>query len=93
MLDLLVTNGRVVTPNGTGAWEIAVQDGKIAAVATADWGYLRLRATGYADDDLRGWLATMQRIGGRWQDAFVFFKHEDQGTGPALGARLKALLD
>jgi uncharacterized protein YecE (DUF72 family) len=66
-------------------------DGATPAVATADWGYLRLRATGYADDDLRGWLATMRRIGPRWRDAFVFFKHEDKGTGPALAQRLAAL--
>jgi len=68
-------------------------DGATPAVATADWGYLRLRATGYADDDLRGWLATVHRIGARWRDAFVFFKHEEAGTGPALGARLAALVD
>ena len=67
-------------------------DGATPAVATADWGYLRLRASGYSDDDLRGWLATMRRIGAAWRDAFVFFKHEDAGTGPALGARLQALL-
>ena len=68
-------------------------DGATPAVATADWGYLRLRATGYADDDLRGWLATMRRIGAAWRDAFVFFKHEDEGTGPALGARLAKLVE
>ena len=68
-------------------------DGATPAVATADWGYLRLRATGYDDDGLRGWLATMRRLGERWRDAFVFFKHEDEGTGPALGARLAKLLD
>jgi uncharacterized protein YecE (DUF72 family) len=68
-------------------------DGATPAVATADWGYLRLRATGYADDDLRAWLATMHRIGERWRDAFVFFKHEDAGTGPALGARLAKLAE
>jgi uncharacterized protein YecE (DUF72 family) len=68
-------------------------DGATPALATADWGYLRLRATGYGDDDLRGWLATTRRIGERWRDAFVFFKHEDAGTGPALGARLATLLD
>jgi uncharacterized protein YecE (DUF72 family) len=68
-------------------------DGATPAVATADWGYLRLRATGYGDDDLRGWLATVHRIGERWRDAFVFFKHEDEGTGPALGARLAKLLE
>ncbi|HEX9821514.1 MAG TPA: DUF72 domain-containing protein [Methylomirabilota bacterium] len=67
--------------------------GATPAMATADWGYLRLRATGYTDDDLRGWLATMRRVGGRWRDAFVFFKHEDKGTGPALAARLQVLLD
>jgi len=67
-------------------------DGATPAVATADWGYLRLRATGYSDDDLRGWLATMRRVGERWRDAFVFFKHEDAGTGPALAARLNTLL-
>ena len=33
MLDLLIRNGQVVTPQGAGAWEIAVQDGKIVAVA------------------------------------------------------------
>jgi len=68
-------------------------DGATPAVATADWGYLRLRATGYSDDDLRGWLATMRGIGGGWRDAFVFFKHEDEGTGPALARRLRALTD
>ena len=51
-----------------------------------------LRASGYSDDDLRGWLATVRRIGADWRDAFVFFKHEESGTGPALGARLRALL-
>ena len=68
-------------------------DGATPAVATADWGYLRLRAAGYADDDLRGWLATIGRIGAGWRDAFVFFKHEDKGTGPALARRLEALAD
>ena len=33
MLDLLIKNGRVVTPQGAGAWEIAVQGDKIVAVA------------------------------------------------------------
>lgn len=67
-------------------------EGATPAVATADWGYLRLRASGYADGDLRGWLSTMRRVGERWRDAYVFFKHEDAGTGPALGARLGELV-
>jgi uncharacterized protein YecE (DUF72 family) len=68
-------------------------EGATPTVTTADWGYLRLRATGYGDDELRAWLATMRRIGAHWRDAYLFFKHEDQGTGPALGARLAKLLE
>ena len=80
--------------NHNAALCIADNDGGATpAVATANWGYLRLRATGYSDDDLRGWLATMRRIGGGWRDAFVFFKHEDEGTGPALARRLRELTD
>ena len=49
-------------------------------VATADWGYLRLRKEAYDDDDLRDWR---RRIAEQtWSDAYVFFKHEDTGSGP-----------
>ena len=69
------------------------EDGATPSVATADWGYLRLRGVEYADDDLARWLATIRRIGAGWRDAFVFFKHEEAGTGPALARRLVALLE
>jgi Protein of unknown function DUF72 len=59
---------------GHEAMTIAQQ---IAAVATADFGYLRLRTVEYGDDDLRRWLDTMARVGAGWRDAFVFFKHEE----------------
>jgi len=65
--------------------------GSTPAVSTADFGYLRLRAVEYTDDQLRGWLDTMARIGAGWHDAFVFFKHEDTGSGPALARRFLAL--
>jgi dihydroorotase-like cyclic amidohydrolase len=32
MLDLLVKNGRVVTPHGAGGWDVAVQGERIVAV-------------------------------------------------------------
>jgi uncharacterized protein YecE (DUF72 family) len=66
--------------------------GSTPAVATADWGYLRLRAVDYTDAQLAEWIATMGRIGGAWKDAFVFFKHEERGTGPALAKRFETLL-
>ena len=57
---------------------------------TADWGYLRLRRADYGEDQLRGWA---DRIRAQpWQEAFVFFKHEDEAKGPELAERLTALL-
>lgn len=58
-------------------------------VPTASWGYLRLRRTEYSDDQLSGWR---RRIGAQaWSDAYVFFKHEDEGKGPAFAKRFLAV--
>jgi uncharacterized protein YecE (DUF72 family) len=54
-------------------------------VGTADWGYLRLRRTAYEERDLTDWLKRVKDQ--KWKDAFVFFKHEDEGTGPKLAAQ------
>ena len=59
-------------------------------VSTADWGYLRLRRTDYDDEALRAWAARIRAQ--PWTDAFVFFKHEDEGRGPDLAARLVEIL-
>jgi len=67
------------------------EEGTTPAVATADFGYLRLRAVEYSDDDLKNWIAKIDQVGGGWRDAYVFFKHEDSGSGPALARRLLAL--
>ena len=61
-------------------------------LATADWGYFRLRAVEYTDAQLEAWVKTIRTVGAGWRDAFVFFKHEEGGTGPALAQRLEALL-
>jgi uncharacterized protein YecE (DUF72 family) len=51
-------------------------------VATADWGYVRLRRVAYTDADIADWAAWTRAQS--WSDAYVFFKHEDAGTGPRL---------
>ena len=56
-------------------------------VATADFGYLRLRANEYDDASIARWAA---RIGAeRWQRAFAYFKHET--FGPRFALRLLEL--
>ncbi len=55
-------------------------------VPTAGWGYLRLRRSDYGEPDLAAWA---DRIRSQpWDRAFVFFKHEEEGKGPELAARL-----
>ncbi len=51
-------------------------------VPTARFGYLRLRRTAYAPDALASWLTRVRAQ--PWDEAYVFFKHEDAGTGPKL---------
>jgi uncharacterized protein YecE (DUF72 family) len=51
---------------------------------TADWGYLRLRRVNYSEENLSKWLQRVNQQ--RWSETFVFFKHEDEGTGPRLAA-------
>ena len=60
-------------------------DGAPLVPELAGWGYLRLRRQGYTDADLAGWVARIQSQ--PWSDVWVFFKHEDEGTGPKLAAR------
>jgi uncharacterized protein YecE (DUF72 family) len=58
-------------------------------VATASFGYLRLRREAYDERTLAGWV---ERVRAQpWQGVHVYFKHEDAGVGPALAARFRAL--
>jgi uncharacterized protein YecE (DUF72 family) len=55
-------------------------------VATAGWGYLRLRREDFGDDELRAWAERL--LAQPWSDAHVFLKHEEEGRGPVLAAKL-----
>jgi len=56
---------------------------------TADWGYLRLRRVNYAEETLAEWHNRIRAQD--WKETFVFFKHEDEGTGPKLAAQFLEL--
>ncbi len=66
------------------------EEGATPDVATASWGYVRLRDRAYTDAELGGWAAGLTRSG--WREAFAYLKHEDTGLGPALAAQLIACL-
>jgi uncharacterized protein YecE (DUF72 family) len=64
-------------------------------VATASWGYLRLRRTVYSPAELAAWAERLRAQ--PWQEAYVFFKHEEDGpvtpgSGPDAAVSLQALV-
>ena len=67
----------------------AENDLVIPFIPTADWGYLRLRRPDYGDAELSEWAKKVQSQ--NWQDAFIFFKHEDEGKGPQMAKRFLEL--
>ena len=59
-------------------------------VSTASWGYLRLRRADYTEADLEAWLERI--LAQQWEEAFVFFKHEDEARGPELAQLFQELV-
>ena len=53
---------------------------------TADYAYFRLRDEGYQPADIERWAAVIAGLA--VSDAFVYFKHEEEGLGPQFAARL-----
>src|SRR5262245_8617802 len=61
------------------------EGGTTPEIASANFGYVRLRYEGYSEEGLRAWKQKVQALGGSaWTDAYVFFKHEEKGMGPKL---------
>ena len=67
-----------------------VADPQSLVVATASWGYLRLRRTEYAKGEVAAWARRVQEQ--KWEEAYVFFKHEDEGKGPRFAVEFLAEL-
>jgi uncharacterized protein YecE (DUF72 family) len=71
---------------------LCVAEGEALAcplVATADWGYVRLRKDEYPDELLADWAAKIRAQ--PWKDAFVYVKH-DEGDAPGVARRLLGML-
>ncbi|NJN51701.1 MAG: DUF72 domain-containing protein [Gammaproteobacteria bacterium] len=83
VFDLLAKRNRAICASEDDESEAPMR------LATTDWLYLRLRKTAYDDAMLKAWHRTAQATPAK--HAFVFFKHEDEATGPATAARFLEL--
>jgi uncharacterized protein YecE (DUF72 family) len=77
--DLLRSHNRVLVVSDTDETPATHID------KTADWGYVRLRRVRYSKAELTAWSKRIKAQ--NWKKTFVFFKHEDEGTGPKLAAQ------
>jgi uncharacterized protein YecE (DUF72 family) len=77
--DLLRSHNRVLVVSDTDETPATHID------RTADWGYVRLRRVRYSKAELTAWSKRIKAQ--NWKKTFVFFKHEDEGTGPKLAAQ------
>jgi uncharacterized protein YecE (DUF72 family) len=59
-------------------------------VATADWGYVRLRRDAYPDSLVAEWAQRIRQQ--QWSEAFVYLKH-DEGDAPSVAKKLIAALE
>ena len=61
-------------------------------VATASWGYIRMRRGNYPEADLASWA---ERLGGqKWDEAYVFVKHEEgKPVGPESAVQMSRLMN
>jgi len=71
------------------AWVTADNDGVVplALPETAAWAYLRLRAPDYPPETLQKWKQRCEPF----DQAFIYFKHEDDAAGPAFAERMMSL--
>jgi uncharacterized protein YecE (DUF72 family) len=63
---------------------------EVDLVDTADWGYLRLRREDYTPATLGEWLQRVRAQ--KWREAYILFRHEDTGAGPAFAKVLLELI-
>jgi uncharacterized protein YecE (DUF72 family) len=59
---------------------------------TAKHGYFRLRDEGYTPKDLERWAEAVMACEKDWDDAFVYFKHEEEGKGPEFARAFSEIL-
>jgi uncharacterized protein YecE (DUF72 family) len=59
---------------------------------TATYGYLRLRREDYTKSDVERWADFVREQESKWNDTFIYFKHEESGIGPKLARQMTELL-
>src|SRR5439155_1749772 len=76
---------------GSRAFPLRLEGLATPPARTAAFGYFRLRRLDYDEASLRKWADRVRAPG--FEEAFVYFKHEDEARGPAFANQFLPLLD
>lgn len=57
-------------------------------IMTADYAYFRLRNAAYRKTDIAHWAKAIAQQGKKLKDIYVYFKHEETGSGPKFARQL-----
>lgn len=74
--------------DAAGATLVAVDSEDVPAAGPL--AYVRLRRGAYTADELDAWADRLAKVTADGRDAYVFLKHDDAATGPALARQLAA---
>jgi len=77
------------------AWCVAETDENDPGPDDLSWepfGFLRLRKTGYTDDELSAWVSRIRPSLEAGRDVYCYFKHEDEGLSTKMADRLRSML-
>lgn len=77
------------------AWCVAETDEKDPGPDDLSWepfGFLRLRKTGYTDDELAAWAGRIRPALEAGIDIYCYFKHENEGQSTKMADRLRAMV-
>jgi len=58
-------------------------------IATADFGYLRLRREDYTPAQVKRWAGFIVEQRSKWSDACIYFKHEERAVGPEFAKQMQ----
>jgi uncharacterized protein YecE (DUF72 family) len=61
--------------------------------STADFGYFRLRNEAYKKADIARWTKVISERQQNWKTTYVYFKHEETGSGPKFAQQLLGELE
>ncbi len=61
-------------------------------VATADFGYLRLRREDYEPRQIKQWAQRIDEQKVHWKDCYLYFKHEERAVGPEFACQMQKAL-